>query len=215
MDHTPGQRQFASLDQYRIFYQEWSGMSDADFAAFVKQRQELAGDRSGVNRRIIAALCAERGIVLASHDDATAAHVAEAVDNGVQLAEFPTTIEAAAASHAAGLKILMGAPNIVRGGSHSGNIAARTLAEQGLLDVLSSDYFPFSLLHAAFVIAGDLDGMTVPAAIALVSLNPAQSAGLDDRGAILPGRRADLVRVHFDGEVPLVRTVWREGIRVI
>ncbi|MBZ0229768.1 MAG: alpha-D-ribose 1-methylphosphonate 5-triphosphate diphosphatase, partial [Bauldia sp.] len=214
MDHTPGQRQFTSMATYRIYYQGKTGMSDAEFEAFVARRQARAGNLSAVNRQALAAACRQRGIVLASHDDANAEHVAEAVENGVHLAEFPTTVEAAAASHAAGMKVLMGAPNIVRGGSHSGNVSARTLAENGLLDVLSSDYLPFSLLHAAFLMAETLDGMSLPQAIATVSLNPAEAAGLTDRGAIEAGRRADLVQVRFDGDVPVVRGVWRQGRRV-
>ena len=128
MDHTPGQRQFTSMDAYRAYYQGKTGMSDAEFERFVASRQARAGDLSDVHRRAIAGMCRERGIVLASHDDATEAHVAEAADYGVAVAEFPTTLEAAGASRAAGLKVLMGAPNIVRGGSHSGNIAAGDLA---------------------------------------------------------------------------------------
>jgi alpha-D-ribose 1-methylphosphonate 5-triphosphate diphosphatase len=214
MDHTPGQRQFTSLDAFRAYYQGKSGMSDAEFEAFFERRQARAAELSDKNRSAIAAACRERGIVLASHDDALADHVAEAAAAGVQIAEFPTTIEAAEASRAAGMMVLMGAPNVVRGGSHSGNVSARALAEAGLLDVLSSDYLPLSLLHAAFLIGGAIEGIEIPDAIAMVTLTPAKVAGLDDRGAILPGRRGDLVQVKFDGEVPIVRSVWREGRRV-
>ncbi len=214
MDHTPGQRQFTSMDAYRAYYQGKTGMSDAEFERFVASRQARAGALSDVHRRAIAGMCRERGIVLASHDDATEAHVAEAADYGVALAEFPTTLEAARASRAAGLKVLMGAPNIVRGGSHSGNIAAGDLARAGMLDVLSSDYFPFSLLHAVFVMAETLDHVTLPAAVALVSRNPAEAAGFDDRGAIEVGKRADFVQVRVDGDHPVVRAVWRQGRRV-
>ena len=108
----------------------------------------------------------------------------------------------------------MGAPNIVRGGSHSGNVSAAALLGEGLLDVLSSDYVPFSLLQAAFglVEAGTLD---LPRAVHPVSTNPARAARLDDRGAIAPSLRADLVRVRAEpGLPPLVRGVWREGHRV-
>jgi alpha-D-ribose 1-methylphosphonate 5-triphosphate diphosphatase len=112
------------------------------------------------------------------------------------------------------LKILMGAPNVVRGGSHSGNVAARALLERGLLDILSSDYVPFSLLHAAFMVTTGEDAVPVPDAIATITRKPAEAAGLADRGVIEPGRRADLVRVRIDHEVPLVRSVWREGRRV-
>jgi len=214
MDHTPGQRQFTSLDAFKTYYGGKAGMSERELEDFIKRRTEQAAKHSPRQRREIADLCLDRGIVLASHDDATGEHVAEAIEMGVTLAEFPTTLEAARKSRDAGMKILMGAPNIVRGGSHSGNIAASDLAAGGLLDVLSSDYFPFSLMHAAFKISDDIEGLTLPEAVKMVSLNPADAAGLDDRGAILAGRRADLVQVRTSGTVPLVRAVWREGRRV-
>ncbi|WP_181708393.1 alpha-D-ribose 1-methylphosphonate 5-triphosphate diphosphatase [Chthonobacter rhizosphaerae] len=214
MDHTPGQRQFTSLDHYRIYYQGKTGMSDEAFLAMIDRRVGQAAQFSEPHRAEIAERCRAAGIVLASHDDATAAHVAESLAHGVTIAEFPTTMEAARAARDGGLKILMGAPNVVRGGSHSGNIAARTLMEEGLLDILSSDYVPFSLLHAAFMVAGDVPGVGVPEAIATITRNPAEAAGLTDRGVIEAGRRADLVQVNLEHEVPLVRSVWREGRRV-
>jgi alpha-D-ribose 1-methylphosphonate 5-triphosphate diphosphatase len=214
MDHTPGQRQFASLDHMRAFYQGPSGLSDPEFDAMVERRLGQAETYSAGHRAEIAARCRARGIPLASHDDATAAHVAESVGYGVTVAEFPTTFEAAEAARAAGLAILMGAPNVVRGGSHTGNVAAQALLDRGLLDVLSSDYVPFSLLHAVFLLAGKEDGIGLPQAVATVTRNPAAAAGLDDRGELVPGRRADLVRVRVDHEVPLVRSVWRQGKRV-
>jgi alpha-D-ribose 1-methylphosphonate 5-triphosphate diphosphatase len=213
MDHTPGQRQFTTLESYRVYYQGKTGMSDEDFEAFVGRRQEQAGRWSGNNRRQIADHCRAHDIVLASHDDATSDHVAEAAAQGVTLAEFPTTLEAAQASRDAGMKVLMGAPNVVRNGSHSGNISARALAARGLLDVLSSDYVPFSLVHAAFVLAEVVPG-TLPEAVALVATKPAETAGLHDRGVIAPGKRADLVQIKTSEDVPVVRSVWRQGRRV-
>ena len=214
MDHTPGQRQFSSMAAYRSYYQAKTGMSDAQFEAFVERRQTEAGRWSAAHRQALSQTCRERGIVLASHDDATEAHVAEAAGQGVLLAEFPTTLEAADASRRAGMKVLMGAPNVVRGGSHTGNVAARELAEAGLLDALSSDYIPFSLLQATFHLAETLDGIDLPRAVALVSANPAAAAGLDDRGSLAPGKRADLVQVRLDDGVPVVRSVWRAAVRV-
>lgn len=213
MDHTPGQRQFVTLESYRIYYQGKTGMSDEAFAGFVARRQTQAGDWSLRNRQAIAECCKTRGIVLASHDDATVEHVGEAVAQGVTLAEFPTTLEAARASRDAGMKVLMGAPNVVRGGSHSGNISASQLASEGLLDVLSSDYVPLSLLHAAFLLADAIDG-GMPAAMELVAAQPAATVGLGDRGRIEVGRRADVIRVAGGVDVPVVRSVWREGSRV-
>lgn len=214
MDHAPGQRQFQTMDQYTLYYKEKRGLSDEAFAAFVKRRQDASAQYSAHHRREISEVCAARGITIASHDDATLDHVEEAKAFGVRLAEFPTSLEAADASHAAGMSVLMGAPNVVRGKSHSGNIAARTLAERGVLDVLSSDYVPFSLIHAPFVLSEGEGAMSLPQAIRLVTATPARTVGLDDRGRIAEGLRADLVRVHYRGGVPVVRGVYRQGRRV-
>lgn len=215
MDHAPGQRQFQTLEQYSLYYQKKRGLTDDAFREFCARRQESSARYAKPNRDAIVGACAERNITIASHDDATLDHVNEAIAYGVRLAEFPTSIEAARASHEAGLSVLMGAPNIVRGKSHSGNISARDLANQGLLDVLSSDYVPLSLIHAPFVLADDEDGLPLPQAIAMVTSTPARTVGLNDRGRIVPGLRADLARIHRMDGVPVVRSVWREGHRVI
>ena len=112
------------------------------------------------------------------------------------------------------MAVLMGAPNVVRGKSHSGNISARTLADAGVLDVLSSDYVPFSLIHAPFLLADEEGGMTLPQSIRLVTATPAAAVGLSDRGRIAKGLRADLVRVRRPAGIPVVRSVWREGRRI-
>jgi len=214
MDHAPGQRQFQTMDQYTLYYKTKRGLSDEAFDRFVAARKAQSDRYSAPHRRAIAEHCNQVGVTLASHDDATLDHVGEAVGQGVRLAEFPTSVEAARASHEAGMSVLMGAPNVVRGGSHSGNIAAIDLARAGILDVLSSDYIPFSLLHAVFRLAEDVDGISLPKAAAMVTTTPARTVGLDDRGLIETGRRADLIRVRYDGGVPVVRGVWREGRRV-
>ncbi|NTJ41088.1 alpha-D-ribose 1-methylphosphonate 5-triphosphate diphosphatase [Agrobacterium larrymoorei] len=214
MDHSPGQRQFQTMDQYIMFYQKKRGLSDEAFKAFVDRRVGASQKYSAKHRDYLSARSAERGITVASHDDATEAHVDEAIGHGVKLAEFPTSVEAAKASHGAGMSVLMGAPNIVRGKSHSGNIAARDLAELGVLDVLSSDYVPFSLLYAPFLLADQVEGITLPKALSMVTATPARTVSLDDRGRIETGLRADLVRVHREEGVPVVRGVWRQGKRV-
>ncbi|BAB51508.1 alpha-D-ribose 1-methylphosphonate 5-triphosphate diphosphatase [Mesorhizobium japonicum] len=214
MDHAPGQRQFVNLETYAYYYQRKLKLSDRDFKLFCEKRMAESARNSAPNRAVIAAACHERGIVLASHDDATSGHVDEAIEQGVRVAEFPTTEEAARASKAAGLGVLMGAPNVMRGASHSGNVSARTLAGDGLLDILSSDYIPFSLIQSAFFLGDMVEGISLPHAVAMVSKNPAEAVGLTDRGTIEQGRRADLVRVRVDDHVPVVRTVWRQGRRV-
>jgi alpha-D-ribose 1-methylphosphonate 5-triphosphate diphosphatase len=214
MDHAPGQRQFQTMDQYTLYYKNKRGMTDEAFAEFCARQQALSAKYAAPHRTEIARACAERGITIASHDDATIAHVEESVGFGIRLAEFPTSFEAAEASHAAGLSVLMGAPNIVRGKSHSGNIAARDLAERHVLDVLSSDYVPFSLIHAPFVLSDEVESVSLPQALAMVTATPARTVGLTDRGRIATGLRADIVRVQRHEGIPVVRSVWREGRRV-
>lgn len=218
MDHAPGQRQFISLEAYALYHKTKHKMSDEAFAEYMSKRISASEKYSLKNRVSLSTLCAERGIAMASHDDATVEHVEESIRFGVQLAEFPTTLEAARASHAAGLGVLMGAPNVVRGQSHSGNVAAQTLLENRCLDILSSDYVPASLLQAAFMLTTvTSQSISVPSAIATVTRNPARLMKLADRGEIVTGLRADLVRVAHMPEqdpAPVVRGVWRAGERV-
>ncbi|MEP0518776.1 MAG: alpha-D-ribose 1-methylphosphonate 5-triphosphate diphosphatase [Hyphomicrobiales bacterium] len=213
MDHAPGQRQFQTMDQYTLYYKTKRGLTDEQFDIFVRERKAQSDKYSAPHREQLAKACNARNIAMASHDDATLAHVDESISFGVHMAEFPTSIEAARASHEAGLSVLMGAPNIVRGQSHSGNIAAKDLAKIGVLDVLSSDYVPFSIMHAPFVLA-DTEEISLPEAISMVTSTPARTVGLNDRGRIANGLRADLVRVRHEEGVPVIRSVWREGMRV-
>ncbi|MEO0636121.1 MAG: alpha-D-ribose 1-methylphosphonate 5-triphosphate diphosphatase [Pseudomonadota bacterium] len=214
MDHAPGQRQFETMEHYTLYYKGKRGMSDDEFDRFCKMRIDQSSTYSAPHRAALANACRERGIALASHDDAKVEHVAESREYGTSVAEFPTTLTAAKASHEAGMGVLMGAPNIVRGKSHSGNIAARDLADAGVLDILSSDYVPFSLLQAPFILATANENISLPHAIAMVTSNPARQVGLADRGSIQVGKRGDLVRVSAVDHVPIVRSVWREGNRV-
>jgi len=215
MDHSPGQRQYASLEKYREYYQGKYQLNDEQMDEFERDQLALAKAWSQPNRLAIAALCREHGIAIASHDDATEAHVKESHGVGSAIAEFPTTLEAAKASRYRNMQVLMGAPNIVRGGSHSGNVAAWELASHGMLDILSSDYYPGSLLDAAFRLAADeRNTLSLPQTIALVTCNPARALGLEDRGVITEGCRADLVLAHTQHGHPHIRHVWSKGRQV-
>ena len=155
MDHTPGQRQFRDEGKLRDYYRGKSGgKTDAELDVMFARRFAYQQAYAAPNIRDIVALAKTHDVPLASHDDTTEENVADAIKDGIAVAEFPTTIEAARGLHEAGISILMGAPNVVRGGSHSGNIAAVDLAREGLLDILSSDYVPSSLLMAAAASAG-------------------------------------------------------------
>lgn len=214
MDHSPGQRQYRVLDGYIKYYKTRLSLSDAEMDRFIADRQAEGAAYSARNRAAILRRGHEVGLAFASHDDATTEQVEESLRDGVDIAEFPTTLEAAEASHQAGLAVLMGAPNVVRGGSHSGNVAAADLAGRGWLDVLSSDYVPGALLLAAFRLPELVESVTLPEAIQMVSTRPAKAAHLDDRGEIAEAKRADLVRVRLHGEMPVIKGVWRQGQRV-
>jgi len=224
MDHTPGQRQYADLEVFKRFQIGRGNVTESGWDAFVTPLLERSERYADVHRRAIAGLATERGVTLATHDDATPEHVAESVALGVVISEFPTTVIAADAAGSRGQRIVMGAPNIVRGGSQSGNVAAAELLGLGLLHILSSDYVPSSPLQAVFQLAAD-GALGLTDGVRLVSGNPARAVGLDDRGEIAVGQRADLVRIqphdlpatelHPRGRrVPVIRRVYRQGERV-
>lgn len=215
MDHTPGQRQFVDLETYREYYQKKYALNDVEIEAFSRKQRAAHDQFSDRHRGKLVARSRARKIPIASHDDATRAHVDEAVALGAVIAEFPTTIEAARAAHESGLKVLMGAPNLVLGGSHSGNVSASSLAAEGLLDIISSDYVPGSLLQGIFILAGADPDQTLPAAVQKAAGNPARAANLVDRGEIVVGKKADLLRVSRCEDIPFVVSAWRKGRRVV
>lgn len=214
MDHTPGQRQFAQIDKYKEYYQGKHGVSADQMEGFIQGRMEAQQRHAEENRRKLVGLTQKHQICLASHDDATPEHVQEAIQDGAEIAEFPTTLEAAKAAHRHGLQVLMGAPNLILGKSHSGNVSAMVLVEQDLVDIISSDYVPQSLLQAMFLIAQQQQ-KPLYEAMELFTSNPAKAIGLDcDRGSLEIGKRADLITVHHDGVVPRLTAVYRQGQRI-
>ena len=212
MDHTPGQRQFRDISKLKAYVKGKLSMTDAEFAEYVDQLKTLRA-RHGEYHEAEAVAAAKRyGAVLASHDDTTEAQVAVSAAHGISMAEFPTTLEAAKACHAYDIPVIMGAPNLIRGGSHSGNIAAHDLAEAGYLDVMSSDYVPAALLLAAARLSEQWGNWAK--GLATVTSNPARAVGLKDRGEIGIGKRADLIRFTMRGNAPALRSVWSKGARV-
>ena len=212
MDHTPGARQFRNLDKLKEYYQGKHGMSDDDFEVHVSHQLALK-EKFGTAHEAASVEGARRlGAVLASHDDTLAEHVVTSKEYGVTFAEFPTTIEAAQACNDHGIAVMMGAPNLIRGGSHSGNVAAHVLAEADLLDIVSSDYVPGALLSSALLL-GDLWG-DVARGVRTVTAAPARAVGLTDRGRIEVGRRADMIRVKRVDGTGTIHGVWVKGQRV-
>lgn len=215
MDHAPGHRQSPDVQRFRDRNMKSLGLTEAEAGAHVERLMSASQTVAPQNRRDLAARAQARGLVIASHDDETEQHVEEAAALGITVAEFPTTLAAAKAARDNDMKIVMGAPNLMRGGSHSGNVSAAELAAEGLLDNLASDYVPASLLQAAFRLTEDAHGLSLPQAVATVSASPAATAGLSDRGRIAPGLKADLLRVAVIEGQPFIKTVWRDAERVM
>lgn len=212
MDHTPGQRQYRNIEKHLA---NWSanGMSAQDIDERLAGIRDRQGRNAANNRRLVADLAKSRGIPLASHDDEDVEHVDEAADLGATVSEFPVTIEAARRAKERGMVVVMGGPNLMRGGSYSGNVPASELADAGLLDAFASDYVPRSLIECAFALTAAPFGWSLARAVAVVTEAPARAAQLTDRGTITTGARADLVRVNTRGGLPVVRGVWVEGQR--
>jgi len=215
MDHAPGHRQYPDVEKFRARTMKNLHLSEAEADAHIERLTAALESVAPRNRSDLAERARRRGLALASHDDETPEHVEQAAALGITVAEFPTTLAAARAAREKGMKNILGAPNLLRGGSHSGNVSVAELAAEGLLDNLASDYVPASLLQAAFRLTGAEHGMGLPEAVATVSAQPADTAGLADRGRIAPGLKADLLRVATVDGRPFVKTVWRDAKRVM
>ncbi|MDO5641486.1 MAG: alpha-D-ribose 1-methylphosphonate 5-triphosphate diphosphatase [Paracoccus sp. (in: a-proteobacteria)] len=212
MDHTPGQRQYRDTTGLETFLRGKVKMSDREISDYFLQLRDISARNGAAHEAGAVAFAGRVGAVLASHDDSTPDEVARSAAHGIRLAEFPTTRAAAEACARHAIHTIMGAPNLIRGGSHSGNVAARELAEAGLLDIVSSDYVPSALLAAAALLAAIWDDW--PRAMACVTATPARASGLTDRGRLVPGLRADLIRFRMIGATPLLAETWVRGQRV-
>ncbi len=212
MDHTPGQRQFRDLSKLEVYLKGKLSLNDAQFEEHVARLLGLQVQYGAIHEQQTVQEAHRFGAVLASHDDTTAQQVAVSASHGVRVAEFPTTVEAAQACHDHGIDVMMGAPNLIRGGSHSGNVAASDLARLDCLDIISSDYVPAALLLSAVQLGETWNDMA--RGIATVTAAPARAAQLTDRGSLVAGQRADLIRFRLRDGFPMLRGVWSRGARV-
>lgn len=212
MDHTPGQRQFADLSKFETYTRGKYSFGDQEYRDYVDFLYGLQAQFGASHEAATVDAAKRLGATLASHDDTTSEQVATSQAYGVTMAEFPTTVEAADACHAHGIATIMGAPNLIRGGSHSGNVAAAELAKLDRLDILSSDYVPSGLLMAA-VQLGDLWG-DLPRGISTVTARPAEAVGLRDRGSLRIGQTADVIRFAVIDGTPVLQETWSAGSRV-
>ena len=212
MDHSPGVGQYADLDRYRELRRK-GGMNEAQIEDRIAFLTEQRNRYRTPNRKALLARVAGLNLPLASHDDRIVEEIEENHADGIDISVFPVTLEAAQAARERGMQVIAGAPNIVRGGSHSGNVRVADLVEAGAVDAFASDYVPPSLIEAAFQCSRD-STIALPDAIALITDRPARMTRLTDRGRIEAGLRADLVRVRVHDGLPVVRQVWRAGERV-
>ena len=211
MDHTPGVGQYADVARYRI-RRARGGMNPAEIDSHIEMLQTQRIELRMPNRQAMLDRLKGLPVVLASHDDETVEEVEANHADGIRISEFPVRLEAAIAAHKLGMDVIAGAPNLVRGGSHSGNVSAAAMLAAGAVDAFASDYVPPSLLEAAFTLAAE--GTPLNQSVALVTAHPARMAHLADRGRIAVGLRADLAAVHVADGLAAPVAVWREGLRV-
>lgn len=212
MDHTPGQRQWRNLDDLKRYNVGSGEKTVEEHERDVVLRMEKGPINCAKNWPLVVELFASRGIPIATHDDTTEDDVLAGVASGAVISEFPTTVEAARAAHRNGMATIAGAPNVVRGGSHSGGVSAAELASLSLLDGLSSDYVPASLMQAILTLVRR-DGISLPQAMGMVTWRVADMLDLSDRGRLVAGRVADIVRFHDANGTPIIKTVWHRGQR--
>jgi len=216
MEHLPGRRQSKDVEAYMRRRMADTGESQAEAEKATQALLNFSDEISEKVRPAVIALAHAHDLPLLSHDDTELHHVDEALSEGISVSEFPCTIEAARKAKDHDMHVVGGAPNVLRGGSQSGNVAVKDLMSEGLVDILASDYVPRSLLDGAFMVAADENFEDdLPSAFRMVTKTPAEVSGLSDRGELSPGRRADLLHVGLHDGHPFVKHAWVHGRRVL
>lgn len=213
-DHTPGTRQFRDIEKYLDYSEGRLQKTREQLKRLIAVRQEKAAGKAGPIRRLLyeklKSLPQQNPIMISSHDDTTREDVEESIRYGASFCEFPTTREAAQCAKKEGLLVVMGAANFVLGFSHSGNLSCREALEEGLADILCSDYhFPAMLLSVSMLIN---NGWPPWRAINLVTLNPARAAGIGEEvGSIEVGKKADIIVFQMKDTQPMARRIYVGG----
>lgn len=207
MDHTPGQGQFVDVEQFRLYYGKVRGKTAQELDTLIDWRIAARQHVEDTPLLYLTKMCRKKGIGVASHDDDTEDKVNWNHLLGVCLSEFPVTLEAARAARRYNMHISLGAPNILRGGSATGNLSGRDAIADGCGSIICSDYAPMAMVHAgmALVQHGLLDLVNMSR---MLSRNPAEAVGLDKvTGSIEEGKAADLVLINItDGYPHILRT---------
>ncbi|RXJ70313.1 alpha-D-ribose 1-methylphosphonate 5-triphosphate diphosphatase [Halarcobacter ebronensis] len=205
MDHSPGQGQFKNLETFKAFYGKHYGLDDEDIKAVIDKKMNKNEEK--INELI--SFVNAKGITLLSHDDDCMQKLDGLLKLGVKISEFPLSLEVAKYAVDKGIATGMGAPNIVRGGSQSGNIAAIDLVKEGVCKYLCSDYHPTSMLQAVYRMKKDAN-LDIAKGFSMITSTPAKYANLDDRGELKEGKRADIIVID-DTNIPKVILTIKDG----
>ncbi len=211
MDHTPGQGQYRDVTKSATLLRHWNNLSDADLERFIADSQQKPKATHEMLLRL-SKLAREYGIPLASHDDDSMEKV-ELVkrEYGAGISEFPITMEVAHKAHEEGLMVVVGAPNIMLGSSHAGNLCAIDAIKEGCADILCSDYYPAALLHAVFKLCSE-GVLPLAEGVRMVTANPAKAMNIDrDFGVVAVGKKADLLVVRLMNGCPMIYKVFIDG----
>lgn len=194
MSHIPGKGQFRDIEAFKQYYENANDRSAEEAEKMIEERTDIA--MATLRERVddIVEVAHDTGAMTASHDDENPAEVERLADAGVDITEYPITLETAERASELDMTTAMGAPNLVRGESQWGNLSTAEAIDAGVVDTLVADYHPPSLLAAAFVDTGE----PLPERVSRVSANPADAVGFDDRGRIEVEARADLLVVDRD-----------------
>ncbi|OZI11439.1 alpha-D-ribose 1-methylphosphonate 5-triphosphate diphosphatase [Bacillaceae bacterium SAS-127] len=211
MDHTPGQGQFRDLEMYRETIKGYHAVTDEEInrdIAVQQSRETLTVE----DLREIAQFAIEHNIPVASHDDDTFEKLELIKSFGTTISEFPITLDVAKRAKQLDMMTIGGAPNVLLGGSHSGNLSAQEAIQHGCIDILCSDYYPSAMLHSIFTMNKKF-GIDLAELFRLVTINPAKAVFMDEeRGSVAEGKKADLLIIEeIDDRFPVITTVFVDG----
>jgi alpha-D-ribose 1-methylphosphonate 5-triphosphate diphosphatase len=216
MDHTPGQGQFSDIEGYKKMARSYRGkMSDEMIDAEIKRRQQ-APKLTKEDCKRVADVARKHNVAIASHDDDTIEKLEVNKEFGTTISEFPISMDVAKKAHEMGFYTIAGTPNILLGGSHSGNLAAHEAIGEGVVDILCSDYYPASILHSVFKLHRDY-GHDLVEMFKLITVNPAKAVNIYDQvGSIEKGKCADIVIIEtIENEFPVITNCFVNGSRVL
>ncbi len=189
MDHSPGQGQFKTLESWKKYHLSAYSFDTKYIDEYIEKK--LSADKTGIVEDLVK-FAISYNIPVLSHDDDCKEKLNTLKNLGITFSEFPLSVEVAEYAKQLNISTGMGAPNVVRGGSQSGNIAAKELISKNLCDYLCSDYHPSSMLLAPYKLKEELH-IPLEQGFQLVSTTPARLVGLIDRGIIAIGKKADII----------------------